>query len=319
MMMNKKIAFIFPGQGAQYVAMGKDFYDQFPIARRTFEEADAILGRPFSRLIFEGPSDELTLTKNSQVAIYIVSVAIWRTLQEQYPDLQPCVCAGLSLGEYTALAASSKISFSDGLKLVQARAQYMNDACDAKAGTMSVVLGLEPEVVESVAKGLKEVWVANLNCPGQVVISGTKEGIEAANVALKEKGAKRTLPLEVSGAFHSGLMMQAQERLMFPIMAASFSESPIELVMNVPGDYVFSLDEIRKHLIHQVTSPVRWEKGVRAMMDKGIDFFIEIGCGKTLSGMNKKIGAASTFSIEKVSDLEELSKFLDVHYATIEK
>ena len=318
--MNRKWAFIFPGQGAQYVGMAKDFYEQFRIAKDTFDEADEILGAHFSQLIFTGPSEDLTLTKNSQVAIYIASVAILRTLVEQMPDIHPYVCAGLSLGEYTALTAASKLSFADGLKLVQKRAQFMNDACEAFPGTMSVVLGMEPESVGDAIKALSDVWVANINCPGQVVISGSMQGIASAAVLLKEKGAKRVLPLDVSGAFHSGLMKQAQERLSSYIMAAPLQSSAVRLVMNVPGGFVDSLEEIQKCMISQVTCPVLWEKGIREMEKEGINSYLEIGCGKTLTGMNKRIGvSAPTFSLEKVADLEEFSKCKDADYAAIEK
>ena len=305
--MNKKYAFLFPGQGAQYVGMGRDFYDHFSIAKQTFEEADEILGQNFSRLIFEGPSDQLTLTKNSQIGIYITSIAMLRTLAQQFPDLQPSVCAGLSLGEYTALTAAKKISFNNCLKLVKARAEFMNDACDTIEGSMQVILGLNADVVEEVLLPLAahQVWVANINCPGQVVIAGTKSGIELATRALKEKGAKRALPLDVSGAFHSGLMKEAQERLTPYLMEVTLQTSPIDIVMNVPGDYVVGSEALRRCLIDQITQPVRWEKGICAIQAKGVDGYMEIGCGKTLSGMNKRIGVtAPTWSIEKISDLE---------------
>jgi [acyl-carrier-protein] S-malonyltransferase len=313
--MSKKWAFIFPGQGAQYPGMAKDFYEQFSIAKEVFEEADSVLGTPFSQLIFDGPAPELTLTKNSQVGIYIASIAILRTVQQNFPDLQPVVSAGLSLGEYTALTAAGKISFQDCLKLVRSRALYMHEACEQNKGGMQVILGLEAELVEEVVRELgagSNVWVANLNCPGQVVIAGTQEGMELAVAALKAKGAKRALALDVSGAFHSGLMRVAQEKLAAEIRSTYLAESPIQLVMNVPGDYVSDLDAMRGFLIDQVASPVRWEKGVRAMMSQEIEGYIEMGPGKTLAGMNKRIGVLQpTLSIEKVSDLDELPKWME--------
>jgi [acyl-carrier-protein] S-malonyltransferase len=320
---NKNIAFLFPGQGAQYVGMGRDFYDSYEIARRTFEEADELLNTHFSKLIFEGPTAELTLTKNSQLAIYITSIAILRTMQEQFPNMHANVCAGLSLGEYTALTACSIIDFKECLPLVRARALYMNAACESIQGTMQVILGLDAKVIEQTIKELNpphQVWVANLNCPGQVVIAGTTAGIEVAVQRLKEKGAKRALPLDVSGAFHSGLMKEAQDKLEPKITALSLKNSSIDIVMNVPGDYVQNLDEMRYYMISQVTSTVRWEKGIRAMMGKGIDVFLEIGCGKTLSGMNKKIGVEGlVFNVEKISDLDEFCKQKDALYAAIER
>lgn len=311
----KKWAFIFPGQGAQYVGMAKDFYDEFLIARETFEEADAHLKTSFSKLIFEGPGADLTLTKNSQIAIYIASLAIFRVMQQLLPEIQPTVCAGLSLGEYTALTASGRIAFTDCLQLVRSRALFMHEACESRKGGMHVILGLEAEVVEEVIAQMGphgDVWVANLNCPGQVVIAGTEEGMNAAILQLKAKGAKRALPLDVSGAFHSGLMIPAQEKLSPEISNAALKDSSIQLVMNVPGGYVSDLNEIRQNLLDQVASPVRWEKGIRAMMEQGIDGYIEMGPGKTLAGMNKRIGVTQpTLSIEKRSDLDELLKLME--------
>jgi [acyl-carrier-protein] S-malonyltransferase len=293
-MNKKKTAFLFPGQGAQYPGMGKDFYDAFAAARQTFEEANDLLKENFSKLIFEGSSSDLTITRNSQLAIYITSVAMLRSL-----PLKPDLCAGLSLGEYTALFASDRISFEEGLFLVRARGAYMQEACEMTAGTMRVVLGLEEEKVAAVLPS--NVWIANLNCPGQVVIAGETAMMGRAEEALKAAGAKRVLPLEVSGAFHTPLMRSAQEQLKPLILAAKIQESSVDFVMNVPGDYVKIAEEIRQNLIAQVASPTRWEKGIRAMRD--VDTFIEIGPGKTLTGMNKKMGI-SGMSIEKVTDVE---------------
>lgn len=314
--MSKKFAFLFPGQGAQYPGMGKDFYDQFPIARQTFEEADHLLNSSFSKLIFAGPSEELTLTKNSQIAIYVASMALLRVVQQQFGDaIKPAVCAGLSLGEYTALTAAGKIGFADCLDLVKTRAEAMHQACEETKGSMQVVLGMSEEAVETVVRDLNPphpVWVANLNCPGQVVIAGTIDALAEAGNALKLKGAKRILPLEVSGAFHSGLMRSAQEKLSSKIAAVPFNESSIEVVMNVLGDFVTSVEQMRDMLIAQVVSPVRWEKGIRAMKERAIDIYLEIGPGKALSSMNKRIGVAEpTYSVEKVADLEELNTIME--------
>src|SRR5579872_4113797 len=299
-----KNAFLFPGQGAQYPGMGKDFFEQFTVARETFQEADDLLSEKFSDLIFSGSSSELTLTKNSQLAIYITSVALLRTLLQQFSSLRPDVAAGLSLGEYTALTASGKLAFADCLPLVKARGAYMHQACALTTGSMQVVLGLEEEKVIEALRDVKQVWVANINCPGQIVIAGTLTGLEAATIALKAQGAKRLLPLEVAGAFHSGLMRSAQERLAPLIEAAPLEKSEIALVMNVPGNYVTDIAEMRRNLVDQVVSPVRWEKGIRAMEAVGVNFYLEIGPGKTLQGMNKRIGAAApTVSIEKIEDM----------------
>ncbi len=317
--MSKKYAFLFPGQGAQYPGMGKDFYDQFSIARQTFEEADDFLHCSFSQLIFEGPSHELMLTKNSQIAIYLVSIAILRVTQQQFPDLKPSLCAGLSLGEYTALTAAGKISFIDCLDLVRTRAEAMHVACEEVKGSMQVVLGMTEDAVETVVRSLNPphpIWIANLNCPGQIVIAGSLDALGIAAEILKEKGAKRVLPLEVSGAFHSGLMLSAQKKLAEKIATTAFEDSPIDVVMNVPGDFVTAIPEMRQVLIDQVVSPVRWEKGIHQMNERKIDLYLEMGPGRTLNGMNKKIGLiAPTYSIEKTVNLDELMKLME-SYAT---
>lgn len=216
----KRAAYLFPGQGAQYPGMGKDFFDVFAISRETFEEADEYLGERLSKIIFEGPEAVLTQTKHSQLAIFVNSAAILRALIQQLPDLKPAICAGLSLGEYTALFASGRLGFKETLFLVRERSRLMNDACEKIPGTMAAVLGLHAPEVEAAVKGLKGVWVANYNCPGQTVISGTKEGVEKGAEALKARGAKRVLPLTVHGAFHSGLMQPAQDALA-PFIAAA--------------------------------------------------------------------------------------------------
>lgn len=311
---HKNIAFIFPGQGAQYAGMGKDFVQNFGAAKVVLEESDDILGRRLSDIILNGPENILTETRNSQAAIFVVSIAILRVLQKLFPSLHPAVCAGLSLGEYTAIHASGRIPFDTCLRLVQLRGQYMNDACEETKGAMAVILGLEGDVVEKMVKEVgmpQDLWAANFNCPGQVVISGTIRGIEAGTAAAKAKGAKRVLPLSVHGAFHSGLMHRAEERLAEHIKHIPIKESPVRMVMNVPGDFAAENEEIRNNLINQVTHPVRWERGIRKMEEGGIDLFVEVGCGKTLAGFNKRIGvSAPTISIEKVEDLDSLAKEL---------
>jgi [acyl-carrier-protein] S-malonyltransferase len=309
-MKSKKIAFLFPGQGAQYPGMGRDLLDNFSIARSVFEEADELLQRKISSIILNGPENTLTETKNSQVAIFIVGIALLRVVQNLYPHLIPFCCAGLSLGEFTALTAANFLSFDQALALVQYRGTVMNEACEQAKGTMAVVLGLDPELIEKTVKELQlpnDLWIANYNCPGQIVISGTAKGVQLGAEAILKAGAKRVLPLQVHGAFHSGLMKWAKDKLTDPINKLILKESPSELVMNVPGDFVQDPDAIRNNLIKQVTSSVRWEQGVRAMTDKGIELFIEFGPGKTLSAMNKRMNLTSpTISLEKVSDLNQL-------------
>lgn len=308
-----KIAFLFPGQGAQYPGMGKDFFESFPVVRETFEEADDLLGRDISDIILRGPEDILTKTVNSQTGIFIVSAALLRLLHDQLPGLKPAVAGGLSLGEYTALASVSSVSFEDCLLVVEKRGKYMNDACEETKGTMAVVLGLTGEEVTEIVEDLAmpdELFAANFNCPGQVVISGTLRGVEAGAALAKERGAKRVLPLQVYGAFHSGLMRSAEERLKPHIMSLAMRKGTAELVMNVTGDKEDNLDKIRTNLIRQVTSPVRWEQSIRKMEEMGVDLYIEMGPGKTLAGFNKRIGVkAPTISIENVKDLEQLAAY----------
>lgn len=312
--MSKRIAWLFPGQGAQYVGMGREFAQAFSIARETFEEADELLGEELSKIIFEGPEELLKQTRYSQLAIFVTSVALLRTLQQQMPDCKPAICAGLSLGEYTALFASNRISFEQGIHLVRERARLMHEACEKTRGGMAAVLGLDGAVIEEALSGIEEIWVANYNTPGQIVISGTEKGVEQATSALKAKGAKRVLPLAVHGAFHSGLMLSAQEGLAPFVAQAPFNEkTSIEFVMNVPGNFVETAEEIRKNLILQVTHSVRWHQGIQAIETKGADLYLEIGPGKTLTGMNQKIRTnAPTLSLEKVSDLDEIARQLDL-------
>ena len=308
----RKIAFLFPGQGAQYPGMANDFYEAFPICRQTFEEADDLLGRSLSDIILNGPEQTLVETRNSQTGIYVASIATLRAIQLHFPNLKPFLTAGLSLGEYTALQASGKVTFEEGLKLVDHRAQFMNDACEAHRGTMMVILGMEGAEVEKMVQELQfpnDLWAANFNCPGQVVISGTLRGVEAGAAAAKARGAKRVLPLQVYGAFHSGLMLEAQERLKEYIIEAKIVDTSIGLVMNVTGMLEQDRETIRKNLISQVTHPVRWQTGVESMQKEGIDLYIEVGCGKTLAGFNKKIGVeVPTISIEKIDDLKKLEE-----------
>lgn len=303
--MDNTLALIFPGQGAQYVGMGKDFFEGHPSCRYTFQEADEILGRYLSKTIFEGPENELTETKNSQPAIFVVSMAILQLVKEQFPGLKPTMAAGLSLGEYSALCAAGVFTFEEALKLVAARAEYMNDACEQKKGTMAVILGLEPAVVEDIT--LENLWVANYNCPGQIVISGSVQAVEKASTIAKERGAKRVLPLSVHGAFHSGYMESAEKRLRERIEETLFNTPKLQIAMNVTGGFVTNVDEIKRNLASQVTHSVRWQQDIEAIEAKNPSRYVEMGPGKTLAGMNKKIGVkAPTISVEKVADLEQL-------------
>ncbi|MFZ0565798.1 MAG: ACP S-malonyltransferase [Chlamydiales bacterium] len=303
----KKTAFLFPGQGAQHVGMGKDFYDHYSLAKEVFQQGDDLLKCHLSRIIFEGPIATLTQTRYAQTAIYLTSVAILRVIEEKFPSLKPSVCAGLSLGELTALTASGRISFESCLSLVQLRAEAMNEACEATQGAMAAIFGLSVEEIRAIVSGIDDLWVANFNTPQQIVISGSPEAVERGISAAKAKGAKRAIPLKVHGAFHSGLMKIAREKLREPIGQMELMESPVDLVMNVAGKVVNDQNSIRGHLLEQVTSSVLWEPGIRAVMNKEVDQFIEIGPGKTLAGMNKQIGVPQpTLTVNTIEDLEKL-------------
>lgn len=307
-------AFIFPGQGAQYPGMGKDFVAAYAPARQTLELADDILGRKLSDIVLNGTEDVLKETKNSQIGIYVISIAILRTMQELFPEIMPSFCAGLSLGEYTAATAAGYLSFEDALPIVQLRGQCMNDACERHHGTMAVVLGLDADAVEDLVKeaGMpRDLWSANFNCPGQVVLSGTLKGIEAGTALALQHGAKRVLPLQVHGAFHSGLMEEARNRLAEPLMHVPLQSHSAQLVMNVTGKTALSEEELRRNLIAQVTMPVKWEQSIREMDRNGVSAYVEMGPGKTLAGFNKRIApSGKTHSIEKVGDLKIFEEFL---------
>ncbi len=309
----KNIAVIFPGQGSQYVGMGKDFYEMFPAARKVYDDADRILGYKLSEVIFNGPQEELNLTLNSQLSIFITTVAILDVLESEAAGFSYDVCAGLSLGECTALVASKKISFEEGLLFVKKRAQFMLDACEKEKGTMAAVLGMNVEDVENVISEFSGVWIANLNCPGQIVISGKEEKVVEVAPLLKERGAKKVIFLKVQGAFHSPLMKEVENKLYHEVENLVIKDSFIAIVMNSVGEYITSKDQIKKLLVKQVTHKVLWEKSIRNMEENGVKYFIEIGPGKTLAGMNKKIKIeAQTFSIEKVEDLRAILGELNV-------
>ncbi len=304
------LACFFPGQGAQYVGMGKDFWDEFAIVREYFEQADDLLQMTLSKVIFEGPEEALTRTDMSQLAIFVTSTALYAVLEREL-GLQPVLFAGLSLGEYSVLFASKKIGFEECLHLVKKRGEFMSHACDETQGGMAVLLGLEGDVVEEKVRELdlpKDLWVANFNCPGQVVVSGTLKGIEAVQQAAPSWGAKRVIPLKVHGAFHSGLMESAETRLKYYIDQVSLKNSSFRLFANVTGEEVTSHDEIRRSLTAQVTHPVRFESCIREMVAAGAATAFEVGPGKTLGGMIKKGGLPEVLSLNTVEDLKKFEK-----------
>lgn len=285
-----KHAFIFPGQGAQFSGMGKNLYESNPVAKKIFEEADAILGFKISEVMFGGSDEDLKKTNITQPAVFIHSVAAFATLE----GANPSMAAGHSLGEFSALVASKALSFSDGLKLVAIRAKAMQRACELYPSTMAAVLGLEDHKVEEICKTVSEetgevVVAANYNCPGQLVISGTIKGIEVACERLKAAGAKRALVLPVGGAFHSPLMLPAKEELAAAINQTVFSDPICPVYQNVAARAVTDPSEIKTNLIAQLTGPVRWTQCVQAMIADGASRFTECGPGKVLQGLVMKI------------------------------
>jgi [acyl-carrier-protein] S-malonyltransferase len=284
-------ALIFPGQGAQYIGMGKDLYQNFPAAKVIFEKANHILGFDITKLCFGGPKEELMRTDVCQPAILTASIAALRAFESVSPfsgQLIPKAVLGLSLGEYTALVAAGSISFENAVTLVRKRGQFMEEASRQNPGTMASVIGFPLEDTKKVCLETG-AEIANLNSPGQIVISGAKEKVEAASNLAKERGARKVIPLDVSGAFHSGLMEPAAERLKAEIDKIEIRPPKIKVVANVNAGYESSPDEIKNNLIAQVRSPVLWEDSVRFLAGQGIKRYIEVGPGKVLAGLLRRI------------------------------
>ena len=280
-------AYIFPGQGAQFTGMGKDVYEASASARELFEKANEILGFDITKIMFEGSAEELKETKVTQPAIFLHSVALFNALGE---EAVPQMVAGHSLGEISALVANGVLNFEDGLRLVSQRAQAMQKACDTTPSTMAAILGLEDELVEAVCADVDGVVVAaNYNCPGQLIISGAVEAVNEACERLKERGAKRALVLPVGGAFHSPLMEPAREELAAAIEKTTFSAPKCPIYQNVSTTAVTDPAEIKKNLLFQLTAPVKWTQSVQNMLADGATEFIEVGPGKVLQGLVKKV------------------------------
>jgi len=283
-------AFVFPGQGSQYPGMGKDHYERSAFAKRLYEQANEILGFRISDIMFTGTEEELKQTNVTQPAVFLHSVIAFKSIEDARPDM----VAGHSLGEFSALVASGVLSFEDGVRLVSIRASAMQKACELTPSGMAAVLGLEDEKVaaicEAVQAGTGEVVVpANYNCPGQLVISGSKKGIEVACERLKAAGAKRALPLPVGGAFHSPLMEPARQELQAAIETTTFYNANSVIYQNVVARPVVDKDEIKKNLIDQLTGPVQWTQSIQAMIANGATKFTEVGPGKVLQGLINKI------------------------------
>ncbi|CRF28686.1 type I modular polyketide synthase [Mycobacterium tuberculosis] len=305
-----KIAFVFPGQGAQAVGMGKDICEAEAAARSIFDSADKALGLSLTKLIFEGPESELKLTYNTQPALLATSMAYLELFRNRH-GLQPDYTAGHSLGEYSALVAAGVLGFEDAIRTVRARGEFMDAAVPAGQGAMAAVLGAERESLQTLCAEVSGsgavVELANLNCPGQIVVSGSKEGVQAIVERGKEAGAKRVIPLEVSGPFHSSLMKPASERLSGVLSGLEMNRASIPVVANVTAKPVEEPDEIRQLLVDQVHSSVLWEDSVLWLIKQEVDTFVEIGSGTVLAGLIKKIDRS--VKVYSVNSLEAIEKF----------
>lgn len=287
-------AYIFPGQGAQFTGMGLDLYENSPLAQELFEKANQILGFPITDIMFEGSAEDLKETKVTQPAIFLHSVILAKTLGESF---KPDMVAGHSLGEFSALVAAGALTFEDGLRLVSQRALAMQKACEIQPSTMAAVLGLDDDVVEKICATIDGVVVAaNYNCPGQLVISGEVEAVNAACEALKAEGARRALVLPVGGAFHSPMMEPAREELAAAIENTMFSKPNCPIYQNVTASAITDENEIKANLISQLTAPVRWTQSVKQMIADGATHFTEVGPGKVLQGLVKKINSEAETS-----------------------
>lgn len=296
-----KIAFIFPGQGAQACGMGQDFYEQTETGKRIFDKATQLMGFSMPQLCFE-ENDRLDITEYTQAAMVTASIAMMRVLEEN--GIKPDVAAGLSLGEYCALAAAGVMSDEDAIRTVRQRGILMQEAVPVGEGAMAAILALDAAVIEEVTGAMEGVWIANYNCPGQIVISGEKAAVEEACEKLKAAGAKRAVMLNVSGPFHSGMLTAAGEKLGQVLSRVELHEPRIPYVANVTAQYVKSAGEVKELLTRQVSSSVRWQQSVEAMIGDGVDTFIEIGPGKTLAGFMRKISRdVKTLNVEKLEDI----------------
>lgn len=305
-----KIAFVFPGQGAQAVGMGRDVYEAVPNSRAVFQKGDEVLGFPLSQLIFEGPDNELKQTVNTQPSLLTASVAYLEALNEK--GLTADYVAGHSLGEYSALVAAGVLSYEDAVRLVRLRGQFMEEAVPGGQGAMAAVLGAEREALGELCKKISEesgiVELANVNCPGQIVVSGSQAGINAVVERVKEAGGKRAIPLEVSGPFHSSMMKAAAERLADELNNVTFNAPTVPVVVNVTAAPVTDPEEIRQLLVRQVYSPVLWQDSIEWLVANGVDTFFEIGSGSVLAGLIRKID--KTVKVININSLESVQTVL---------
>ena len=300
----KKIAFIFPGQGSQYIGMGKDFYETFPCAKEMIDLAEKVSGIPMKELLFE-ENENINITKYTQIAMLADELAIWSVLREK--GFESVVNAGLSLGEYAALVASGVMTPEDAFRVVAKRGEYMQEAVPT-GGAMTAVLGADTAVIEKICEETEGiVSIANYNCPGQIVITGEKQAVDAAAAALKEAGAKRCTPLNVSGPFHSAMLLPAGEKLAAELEQVEIHEIAVPYITNVTADYVTDSSQVKELLKKQISSSVRWQQSVERMIADGVEAFIEIGPKKSLCGFMKRIDkTVPAYHVDKVTDLESV-------------
>lgn len=298
-----KIAFIFPGQGSQYIGMGKDFYEKEPVSKAVFDKASEVTGLDIPALCFE-ENDKLNITEYTQIAMLSDEIALCRALEAR--GIHPDVTAGLSLGEYGAITASGIISEEDAFRIIRKRGIYMQEAVPA-GGAMSAVLGIGNDIIERICEETDgTVSIANYNCPGQTVITGEAAAVEKAGKALKEAGTKRVVPLKVSGPFHSSMLIPAGEKLEKVLKDVELNDFTVPYVSNLMADYVTSTKEIKFLLKMQISSPVKWQQSVEKMIAEGVDTFVEIGPGKTLGSFVKKMNKeVKVFNVDKYEDLEK--------------
>jgi [acyl-carrier-protein] S-malonyltransferase len=305
-----KTALMFAGQGAQVVGMGKDFGEQFPTARASFDSANAALGYDLASICFHGPEAELTKTENAQPGIFLVSWVAFQLLKERVPSLKFDATAGLSLGEFTALAAAGVMTFDDAIRVVRQRGRFMQEACDATKGGMAAIIGLDEAATREVC-AQAGVELANLNCPGQIVISGDAAKMNAACELAKAKGAKRALPLNVAGAYHSALMSSAQPKLRDALAQVPIEIPMVPVISNVTAQPHAAPPDIHQRLVDQVTSSVRWEESMRYLLAQGFTRFIELGPGTALTGFMKRIDKnAQVLNVADVASLDATVKAL---------
>ena len=309
-----KIGFIFSGQGSQYIGMGKELYDNIPSCKKIYDKANEVLGFDLKELIFNGDKEELNITENTQPAILTTSIAILQAIKDK--GINPDIVAGLSLGEYSALVASEALDFETAVSLVKKRGRFMQEAVPQGIGSMVAVIGLNEDKIKKVLKVASErgiVEIANYNTNNQIVIGGESEAVELASELLKESGARRVIPLKVSGPFHTSLLNQASIKLKNEFENIHFNTPKIKTITNVTADFIENGDEIKNLLINQVKSSVRWSETIERMLDEGIDTFIEIGPLKTLSSFVREISKEKKVAVKifNVEDLKSLNKTLE--------